>query len=258
MKKYLTYALCSILVLGACKKAENKTGPLDTSLAYVSITNANASGKTVNIFSNNDTLTLASSIATNGTVLGLYTGVTPGTNLFEARDMAVANTTYFQGDITVAAGMSYSFFLYDTLKVGRVQGILLNNDRNADANPANAKIRFLNLSPKSPALDFWMIRRVGTVPKDSVRVLANVPYLGSVAAPDVTALSSYVSVFANEAAGAAGTGVAVSDYILRLKRASTNTIVYSSAATTIVPGRNYTLFARGLFPAVGITSVLNN
>ncbi len=258
IKKILTYSLGSILLLAACKKAENLTGPLNTSLAYVSITNANASKDTVNVFSNNDTLTLASAIAPNGTVLGLYTGVTPGNHLIEARDYKPANTIYYEGDIDVIAGNSYALVFYDTLKAGRFKAILLNNERKADANPLNAKVRFLNLSPKSPAFDFWMVRRVGAVPKDSVKLYSVVPNLGSVATPDAAALSVYSSVLANQAANAAGPGIPVSDYILRLKLANTNTIVFSSAATTIVPGRNYTFFARGIYPSIGITSVFNN
>lgn len=84
--------------------------------------------------------------------------------------------------------------------------------------------------------------------------------LSSVANPDATALSAYVDVASNQAAGAAGAGSLVTDYIIRLKLAGTNTIVTSTAATTIVNGRTYTYFARGIYgtASFGLTSLFTN
>jgi len=134
----------------------------------------------------------------------------------------------------------------------------LSADRKINPASPNSKVRFLNLSPKSPALDVWFIRRVGAVAKDSLKVFAAVPSLSSVATPDATALSTYTDVAANQAAGAAGPGSLVTDYIIRLKLANTTTTVFSTTATTLVNGRTYTFFARGIYPSIGVTSFFNN
>ena len=258
IKQYLIIALVSFTLLVGCKKSTGVTGPLDKTVAYVSFTNVNASGKTVNVFVDNGQLNNAAAVAPNATVTGTYLGVYPGDHLLEVKDNSTAATFFHGNNITVDAGSAYSYIVYDTLKAGRFQGILLNSDRMINPANPNSRVRFLNLSPKSPALDVWFIRRVGAVAKDSLKVFSNVPSLSSVAAPDATALSAYTDVASSLAAGAAGPGTLVTDYIIRLKRVGTNTIVNSSTAITLVNGRTYTFFARGIFPSVGITSFFNN
>lgn len=261
-KHIFLYATGFLFLAAGCKKAENLTGPADTSTAYVSITNANASGKTVNVFADNAQLTLPVTtplaIAPNATVLGQYTGVTPGTHLLEIRENATVPNTFYTGNITVAGKQAYSFYVFDTLKTGRFKGILLTTDRKIYPTSLNANVRFLNLSPKSPALDFWMIRREAGTAKDSVKVASIAPYLGNVATPDPSVLSVTTSIVASRNAGAAGAGTPSSDYLLKLKLANTSTTVFTSAAATIIPGRNYTFFARGVYPGIGISTVLDN
>ena len=268
MTKHIILYTAGFFLLGAtaCKKEENLKGPADTSTAYVSLTNANASGKTINVYTDNTQLTLPVtiplSIGTNATVLGQYTGVTPGTHLLEVRENGATPNTFFGGNITVAGKRAYSFFVYDTLKAGRFKGILLTTDRNIYPTSLNANVRFLNLSPKSPALDFWLVRREGSgaaaVAKDSIKILAAAPSLASVATPDPVALSITTAVQAGRNAGAAGTGSPAIDYIIKVRIANTNTTVFTSAATTIIPGRNYTFYLRGIYPSVGISTVLDN
>ena len=258
IKQYLIIALGSFVLLQGCKKSTGVTGPTDKTVAYVSFTNVNASAKTVNVFSDNSQLNNAAAVAPNGTVTGTYLGVYPGTHLLEVKENSTAATFYHSNNITVTAGNAYSYFVYDTLKTGRFRGILLNSDRKINPASATSKVRFLNLSPKAPAVDVWFVRRVGTVAKDSLKIFSAVPSLTTVAAPDATALSAYTDVASNQAAGAAGPGTLVSDYIIRLKLAGTNTIFSSTAATTLVNGRTYTFFARGVFPSIALTSFFNN
>ena len=265
-KPIFLYATGLLLLAAGCKKPGIVTGPADTRSAYVAVINANASGKTVNIFADNSQLTIPVTtplaIAPNNAVLGQYVGVIPGTHLLEVRENAGTPLTFYTGNITVGGKQAYSFFIYDTLKLGRFKGILLNTDRNLYATSLNAKVRFLNLSPKSPFLDFWMVRREGSgasaVAKDSVKISTATPYLGNVATPDATALSAVTSIVASRNAGAAGAGTPASDYILKLKLANTNTTVFTSGATNIIPGRNYTFYARGIYPSVAISTVLDN
>ena len=258
IKKYLVFALGSLVLLTACKKPKNLTGPADKSMAYVSFTNVNANGKTVDVYVDDVMLNTAAAVAANGTVTGTYLGVNPGDRLLEVKDNVTPATYYHSNNIQVTGGNAYSYFIYDTLKTGRFKGILLNADRKINPASATSKVRFLNMSPKAPAFDIWFVRRVATVAKDSLKVFSAVPSLTSVASPDATALSAYTDVASNEAANATAPGSGVTDYLIRIKLAGTNTIVSSTAATTIVNGRAYTIFSRGIYPASALTLFLNN
>ena len=272
IKKYLIIALGSFVLLPGCKKPTGVTGPLDKTVAYVSFTNVNASAKTVNVFVDNTQLNNAAAVAPNGTVTGTYLGVYPGDHLLEVKENSTAATFFHSNNITVAAGNAYSYFVYDTLKTGRFKGILLTSDRKINPASPTSKVRFLNLSPKAPALDLWLIRRVGAVVKDSLKIFSAVPSLTSVTAPDATALSAYTDVASSLAAGAAGPGTLVTDYIIRVKLAGTNIIILSpppppapaitltSPTINLVNGRTYTFFTRGIFgtSSFGVTTFFNN
>lgn len=257
-KQYLIVMLGSFAILSGCTKAKELTGTADKTLAYVSFTNANASAKTVNVFVDNTQLSNAAPIASNATVLGTYLGVYAGDHLLEVKESVAPSIFFNSNNISVTGGNSYAYIIYDTVNAGRLKGILLTADRNINPASAKSKVRFLNLSPKSPALDMWFVRRVATVAKDSIKVFSGIPSLTSVANPNATALSVYTDVASSQPAGAGGPGSLVTDYIIRIKLAGTNTILSSTAATTLVNGRNYTFFARGIFPAIGITSLLTN
>lgn len=257
-KNIIIYAGAGLVLLSSCTKDESKVTGMDvqTSISY---TNANGSAKTVNLFVNGVKKNLVGTIAANATIAGTYIGLdNQTTNTVSVSDATATTTEYFSGAITTEAGKAYSFFSYDTLIAGKFKGILLASDRKVpENNVLTANVRFLNLSPKSPSMDLWLVRRVGGVNKDSVNIGAQ-PYLGSVAAPNVTTLSAFTNVKASEVAGSAGVGVAASDFLIRLKLTGTSTIVSTSAATNIIPGRNYTIFARGTYPSSAVTLLLNN
>ncbi|MEO6406356.1 MAG: DUF4397 domain-containing protein [Ferruginibacter sp.] len=260
IKKILIFSFGTILLFSACTKEKNLTGPSDKTYASVSITNANASGKIVDAFIDQVKINNASTIAANGTITGTYIGITPGTHNILVRDIStvIPAIDYLNSSITVAGGNAYSYFIYDTLTAGKFKGILLNSDRIINYNTTNTNVRFLNLSPKSPLLDFILVRREAAINKDSVVLYSSVPYLGNVATPDITALSAFKPVLGNAAAGATAPTSGVTDYIARVKLAGTNTVVASTLVITLIPGRNYTFFARGIYPAVIITTLLSN
>ena len=260
IKKLFLYSTSCLLIFAACTKEKNITGPQDKSYALLSITNANASGKAIDVFIDQNKINNATFISPNANVTGTFIGVTPGNHAMIIRDTAQASIIqYYSGSLNLTGGSSYSFFLYDTLTAGSFKGILLNTDRTPDANPLNAKVRFLNLSPKSPLLDFVLVRRENSVFKDSVVLYTSVPYLGNVAAPDVPSLSAYKSVLANAGAGATSPTSGVTDYIARVKLAGfPNAFVASTVVISIIPGKNYTFYARGIYPTVTITSFVNN
>ena len=258
MYKYFIYFIVIVIVAGSCKKATNLNGGIVKDESYVSFTNVNASGKQINVIVDGNKLNLAGVIAPNATVSGIYLGVAPGARATIIRDSSSAsNIDYYTDNINVEAGSSYSYFVYDTLTSGKFKGILLNTDRNPDVNYANSKIRFLNLSPKSPALDFWLVRRVGGTVTDSLKIFSGVPYLGNTT-PDPVALSAFTPVAASQAAGANAPGSAVTDYIIRIRNSSTNAVVSSTAATTLANARNYTFFAKGIYPSTSLISFFNN
>ncbi len=258
IRKIFFYAMGCIFITTSCKKLDAPTTTPDKDLGYVSFTNANSSSKTLHILVDQKQVN-TTAIAVNGTLLGIYAGFAPGTRALVTRDPGTATPPidYYTGNLDIAAGKSYSFFQYGVLTAGAFKGILLNTDRTKDENPDNARIRFLNLSNGAPALDLLMVRSEGSVVKDSVLLYSAVPTLATVATPDLNLLSAYKSVPANKAANSTP-GVAVSSYVLKLKLAGTNTQVSASAATTIVPGRNYTFYARGNYPSTALSSVIDN
>ncbi|RYE17747.1 MAG: DUF4397 domain-containing protein [Sphingobacteriales bacterium] len=258
IKKTFLYTLGCLALLSSCKKDDAIGTTPDRDLGYISFTNANSSSKSLNILVDQKQVN-TSALGVNTTLTGTYAGFAAGSRTILTRDVAVATPPidYYTGAVNVVAGQSYSFFQYGVITGGALKGILLNTDRTPDANGNNAKVRFLNLSNGAPALDLVMVRLEATTAKDSVVLYSAQPSLATVATPDVAALSAYKSLAANKAANSTP-GVPVSTYILRLKLAGTNTIVSSSASTTIVPGRNYTFYARGTYPATALSSVLDN
>lgn len=255
-KLFICCALTTMLFT-ACEKAESTVTSGDA-VPTVSLTNANGSAKTVDFFLNGEKKNVTAAVAANGTILGTYIAVPEGNASLSVKDVATGNAELYSGVLTVVKNKSYNFFVYDTLITGKLKGILLESDRKIDENnTSTAKVRFLNLSAKSPSMDLWMVRRQGGIPLDSVNIGAKL-YLGSVGTPDAAALSTYTTVPASEVAGSTATGAASTDYIFRLKLTGTNTVVSSSAATLVIPARNYTVFARGTYPASAVTILLNN
>ena len=253
-------AICCLLSIAfvSCKKDQPLTGT-ETNTAFVSFTNVNSSAKTVDFFVYGTRINTA---AAGATILGTYAGVAPGSNTFVAKDATGATPIYYSTPSTVAAQKSYSFFLYDTLIAGQLKGVLLNTDRTADANSANSKFRFLNFNPKAPAFDVIMVRQVSNnattpalIPKDSVLISGGAGYIGS-SVPNIAALSAFTSLPANQLANS-GAGNLQTNYVVKLKLAGTQTLV-GSATLTLIPGKNYTLILRGVYPTLTLTLLLNN
>jgi hypothetical protein len=251
-KKSIIFGLGALLVFAGCKKEDGPLTTPDTNLAYVSFTNVNNSSKVINVFVDDKKVNSAA-IGVNSTMLGVYAGVAEGTHTLQTKDTSsvLPPVVYYTNDITVAKGKAYSFFQYGVLTSGTLKGVLLNSDNIPD--PAgNAKVRFLNISNNAPAFDVVLVRREGTVEKDSVLLYSALPAFSS-GTPDVAALSPHKLVAGNKAANAVP-GVAASSYNIKIKLAGTNTLVASSTGATILGGRNYTFYTRGAYPTVAISS----
>ncbi len=250
---------CTLLTVFfvSCEKDAALIGS-DTSEAYVSFTNVNATGKTVNFFINGSKLNLPVTVAAvtpGASIIGLYAGVMPGkASTFTVSDTTPPNPVYYSTPFTVAAAKSYSFYLYDTLvgTAGQLKGILLNTDRTIDANSLNANIRALHFNPKAPALDVVIVRQVANnpiapalpvlVPKDSVLISSGISYIGS-SVPNITTLSAFIPVMGSQLAGSTS-GILQTNYIAKVKLAGTQTVL-ATGTYTLVPGRNYSLLLRG-------------
>jgi hypothetical protein len=250
--KTIIFCLGATVFFASCKKEDGPTTTPDTDLGYVSFTNVNNSSKVINVFVNDKKVNSAA-IGVNATMLGTYAGFPAGTHTLQTKDTSsvLPPIVYYTNDFTVEKGKAYSFFQYGVLTSGALKGVMLNTDNTPDM-AGNAKVRFLNISNNAPAFDVVMVRREGTVEKDSVLLYSALPAFSS-GTPNVAALSPHKLVAGNKAANAVP-GVAASSYNIKIKLAGTNTLVTSSAGVTILAGRNYTFYTRGAYPTVALSS----
>ena len=256
VKRILLYTALFSTIAVSCTKDDPLKGSV-TEFASVSLTNVNASAKSVDFFIDGQKKSTNAPIAANGSILGTYVGINADANhAITVRDATNTTLDYYVGTITGTPSNSYAFFVYDTLTTGKFKSLLLTANRTITAGSANSNIRFLNFSPKSPALDCWLVRIVGAIRTDSVNISANAGYIGNTT-PNAATLSNYVSVRANQLAGANGAGSAATTYAIKVTTAGTQTVV-TSATTTFVPGRNYTIFVRGIYPATALSLLADN
>ena len=256
LKRILLYTSLFSAAAVSCTKDAPLTGA-NKEFASVSFINANASGRTVDVFVDGQKKTVNTPVAANSIILGNYVGINSDANhAVTVRDATNTTLDYYIGTITGVPSNSYSFFVYDTLVAGKLKGVLLTANRTITSGSANSNIRFLNFSPKSPALDCWLVRIVGATRTDSVNISANTPYIGN-ATPNVATLSNYVSVRGNQLAGANGAGSAATTYAIKVTLAGTQTIA-TTATTTFVPNRNYTIYVRGIYPATALSLIADN
>jgi Domain of unknown function (DUF4397) len=205
-----------------------------------------------------------------------YVGMLLGSrNISFENRTPVPKAVYAQANSDVEGGKAYSYFLYDTL-INGVAKILRLTDVLVPPTEPNTLVRFLNLAPNSPAYDVTLVRgtqydssststqKLDFVGTDSITI-ANQAYVGST--PNVDALSP----FKNTVTGSTGISIAKASTVanvpsfnrnnrtmIRLKLAGTQTVVFQTA-TTLLPGRIYTIFARGTAKgqALGVSVIQN-
>jgi hypothetical protein len=257
LKKYIAYLFIITIIGESCQKADDTPYVIKTT-SSVALINANGSTKTVDFIIDGNKKNVNAAVGVNGLITGQYVGVSgDSTHILSVKDPANPNTEYYYGTFNTVANNSYSIYIYDTLTAGKFKVLYIPADRTITAdNVTTSNTRFLNFSPKSPALDCWLVRIVGTVRTDSVKIGQPLGYIGSTT-PSVSTLAMYTSIRANQAAGANGAGSLITSYNIKLTLAATNTIV-ASANTTLIPARNYTIFARGIYPSTGISLVADN
>ena len=143
-----------------------------------------------------------------------YYGIGTGALTLQLRT-PILGTILSSDTITTAANKTYSLFLVGLLSVDSLSSVML---RDTAALPArgNGKIRFLNASPRTPALDVYVNGTLG---------FTKIKYKG-------------VSPFIEVPAG-------VYDFKLTANGAPTS-ILTDLQRTTILDGKIYTLYSKGL------------
>lgn len=242
LNKSLVFILSTALVsasISSCKKGLSDPTSDATEEAYVSVHRFTLlAGTSDSVFVNNNKLSLGGSavaLAANGSLLGNFIGVNPGSVSVALRATAAA-TNYVSRTVNVSNATATSFFGYDTLTAaGTARMLVLKTDMTA-APAGTSNVRLLHLSPNAGNVNITLARtanQYSLAVADTVR-LTNVPYIGASANPDETALSAYRNI-------PAGT------YALTI--VSGTTTLVNNVAVTFREGKNYSLVARGFTSA---------
>jgi hypothetical protein len=191
-----------------------------------------------------------------------YVGLIPGSKAISIENRTPnPKAVYAQFTNDLEMGKAYSYFLYDTLINGTAKVLRLTDELKPPTDP-NTLVRFLNLAPNTPAYDVTLVRgtqydtsstsaqKLDFVGTDSVTI-KNQSFVGD--KPNASVLSS----FETSINGSTGNPIAKTPQfanvpafnknnrtMIRLKLANTQTVVFQTAVT-LLPGRIYTIFARG-------------
>jgi Domain of unknown function (DUF4397) len=263
MKKNILYKsglhllLASAVLITSCEKELAKPTVDPAQEAYVGVHNfALLAGTSSSVFVNNTQLALGGTnvgLAVGASLLGNYIGVNPGDVTVGVRT-STGTTNYASRTVNVAQTAYTSFFAYDTLTTGGTAKMLVLNNDMRPADTATSNIRFLHLSPNAGPVDVVLTRsqnQFGLAATGTIN-LTNVPYIGSTATPNETALSAFTAI-------PAGT--------YRVEVRSGSTTVLTIAALTLRETKNYSIVARGFAPprpaipagqTLGATLLLHN
>lgn len=160
-------------VIISCKKNEFKaaerTEVKDKALLKFALCNMAAAQPTVSLFYNNNKVSpgLALTTAypypgggfnTGGASAGDYLAFEPGQSTFTYNVLLpgtnTVTTKFFETTQTLEANKRYTLFTADT--ANNIAAILTPDDISFDIDSGYSRIRFINLIPNSPALDFYL------------------------------------------------------------------------------------------------------
>ena len=193
-----------------------------------------------------------------------YIGLIPGNRNISLENRATTpKSVYAQFSDNMEAGKAYTYVVYDTIDAKGFVKVLRLNDNLTLPTVSSAFVRFLDLAIFGGNMDVTLVRgtqydtsststqKLVFAPIDSVTI-SNQSYIGS--SPNISALSD----FKYSVTGVTGNAIAKSTtlatipdfyqnnrYIIKLKTAGTQTVLLQSSAVTLLPGRIYTVFARG-------------
>lgn len=155
------FSIICILFFFSCSK-KDKTDPLAEAPSYLSVTHAAPYVSTLQLFMDDLRVRLTDSLRFGSTtvhtsLLNPYIPVDKGqhrVNLaFSESDLPAIT---FQENFR--SGKSYSLFILDTLRYGKLKYVLLMDDFKKNMLPGECALRFLNLSPNAPPLDLFIVQ----------------------------------------------------------------------------------------------------
>ncbi len=233
-----------LLLMQSCKKDDQLSTEPNT-YGYISVNHtALLVPRPVNVLIDGNRVNLNNFLGYNSSITGNYVGAIQGSRTLAIRDTASSATTnYVSRAINVTAGMAYHAFTYGILNSNAFNMIVLPTSLQLPA-AGRFNVRFLHLSPDAPPVDVALLRvndaRNGYA--DSV-VLRTIPYVGSSTTPNETSLAGLNTLLSGL-------------YHIRVRPAGTFTNVVSVGTTfttgqSFVPGKIYTVFARGLLNNTG-------
>jgi hypothetical protein len=232
--------LLALSIFASCSKNDNNT-VTPPSHAFVSVVNASPGTALYNVYADSTNIYTGNTLA-YGSTTGIaggspYETINSGTQSIRLS----ANGTDFPLDsaINFTGNGYYTVFAYDTANgSGKLRTLVLND--NLTSLTDEAQVRFLNLSPNSPALNVWLINTDPTI-KDTT-TLNNIMYVGS-------------SVINSDSLSAFKT-IEPGTYKVHFNSASSKTNLFTSDSVTFVSGRIYTLYAKGYINGVNNTDSL--
>lgn len=221
---FLTVTLFAAFSFTACSDDDPIT-PDPTPTAKVMVVHASPDAPGVDLLVDN---VIAGSNLTFPNSTG-YLEVEAGTRNVKV-NVTGTQTTVIGADLNIAANISYSTFAVNT--VANLEPLIFIDNLVAPAS-GKAHVRFIHLSPNAPAVDITLT--------DGTVIFSNVAFKGSV---DFTPLD-------------AGT------YPLQVRVAGTSTVALELGNITLLAGKIYTVFARGLLngsgnQALGASIIVNN
>jgi len=237
-KSGLLTLLVAAVFSTSCEKELAKPIVDSTPQAYVAVHNFSLlAGTTSSVYVNNNQLSLGGTIVAlgvGGSLLGNYIGVNPGDVTVGVRT-STGTANYASRTVSVAQTAFNSFFAFDTLTTaGTARMLVLKNDMRP-ADTATSNIRFLHFSPNAGPVNVVLTRTLnqyGLAATGTIN-LTNVPYIGSSATPNETALSTFTPI-------PAGT--------YKVDVLSGSTVVLTVPTLTLREKKNYSIVARGFAP----------
>lgn len=211
---FLAFALIGSSIISGCNDDEDTPATPAAKEANVLVVHASPNAPAVDLLIDNKKINSAGLTFPNNTG---YLKVTEGVRNFKINVSGTA-TSVINADITLKENVNYSLFAIN--KVDSIAGLLIEDDLSTPES-GKAKVRFLHLSPDAPAVDITLL--------DGTKVFPDFTY-------------KEISAFTNLAAG---------KYNLQVRVAGTSTVALTLPEITLVSGKIYTIFAKGLLTGAG-------
>lgn len=229
VKKFrIPWSILSTMLLSGCflfsSCLKNKDSTVNGPKSQLAVANYVVNGASFDIAIDNTKI--------NTTPIGFGRGISSDTIPYVPVGAGINNLKLSSGtdivinnNVALEAGVSYSLFLYDTLKNNRVKAWLITD--NLVRIDSLAAVRFLQFIPRADTLTLLLT-------KGSVSYYVNESYIGHKFEP--------------------GTGkefvpVPVGNYDITLQRK--DTVIFKQSAVSMLPGKIYSIVSKGIKNGTG-------